>query len=426
MTDEITVYEIPSQNLAGLMAKIEKISKKSIKINGKPVILNILEDIRKPRFKVTLEGRKIPVTDINGNPTFDLFHKVSVTCEPVKIEGWTFITTIDHQSGGNILRSVPNIGVEIPEKYRTVGPLCDHCNKIRGRRDTYLLRCDADGAFKQIGKQCVRDFIGYPVEQFLAMAQCYSEAVPSDSDSDYDGGGGNRSYIPVKAYLAHVSACIRAYGWCSRKESSNRDDATPTSFAAFTNMFTKRSPSFTPVELIEQDFLTANDALEWAKAINPRSDFDHNMQVLANVQTIEHRNSGIVAYFIPAMLKAKEIEFEKIARKASLGLSESQHVGAIGDKLKNISAVLYGYKPIEGAYGTTYIYKFRGDDGNVYTWFSSQGVEGLGSYAATHRQPVILNGTVKSHDEYEGVKNTKLTRCKVLIVEDTTEQQIAA
>lgn len=422
MADEITIYEIPSQNLAGLMEKIEKISKKSKKINGKPVVLTIHGDVRKPRITVTPEGRRIPVIDINGNPTFNLFHKVSVTCEPVKINGWTFIATIDHQSGGNILRCVPNVNADIPVKYRTVGPLCDHCNKIRGRKDTYLLRCDADGSFKQIGKQCVRDFIGYPVENFLAMAQCTSDAVPSDSDSDY-GGSSNSSYIPVKAYLAHVSACIRAYGWCSRKESANRDDATPTSAAALVNMFTKRSASFTPVELIEQDFLTANDALEWAKSLNPRSDFDHNMKVLADNQTIEHRNSGIVAYFIPGMLKAKEIEFERIARKTSLGLTNSVHVGAIGDKL-NIQAVLYGYNVIEGAYGATTIYKFRGDDGNVYTWFSSRGVEGLGSYAATHRQRVVLKGTVKSHGEYEGVKNTVLTHCKVNIVDN--EQKMAA
>ena len=58
----------------------------------------------------------------------------------------------------------------------------------------------------------------------------------------------------------------------------------------------------------------------------------------------------------------------------------------------------------EGMYGTTYLYKFTDDQGNVYIWYASRGIE-------TH-DGMTLKGTVKDHNERDGVKQTVLTRCK--------------
>ena len=416
---EITIYEIPAQNLAGLLFKIEKVSKKAKKIIGKPINLQVLSENRVPRVKTLGSGQKIPATDALGNQYIDVTYTVSVQTEPVKINGWTFIARIDHSAdSGNILRVSPNVTCDIPEKYRTVGALCDHCNKIRPRRDTFLLRNDETGQLKQIGRQCVRDFIGYDVEHFLSMAECISSVVPSDDDGDFDGYNGmsDRRYIRVPTYLANVSACIRHFGWCSRKDAEFQGKM-PTSSAAHENMFRKNDRHFQRKELLAQDFETADAALAWAQKMPVRNDFDHNMKVIASEIMVEGRSTGILAYIIPAYLKHMEQEFARTARKAALALTDSRHVGAVGDKLVGVKAVLYGYNTTEGQYGTVTIYKFRTDDGNVLTWFSSQGVEGLGSMAAVNRQAVILKGTVKGHSEFEGVKQTTITRCKVEILE---------
>jgi hypothetical protein len=209
---------------------------------------------------------------------------------------------------------------------------------------------------------------------------------------------------------------MRKFGWCSKKEAEIQMKFS-TADGAMENMFRKPSDKFTPVPLIDQDFETATAAIDWAQNIVVKNDFDHNMKVIATETRIESRSTGILAYVIPATLKAKEQEFARVARRASLALSESHHVGMVGDKLKNIKAVLYGYNTVEGQYGTTTIYKFRTDGGDVLVWFSSQGVEGLGSSAAIHRQPVILSGTVKKLDSYQDVAQTIMTRCKVQLVE---------
>ena len=47
------------------------------------------------------------------------------------------------------------------------------------------------------------------------------------------------------------------------------------------------------------------------------------------------------------------------------------------------------------------------ENGNVYTWKTSGGI-----YCDESIDEVELKGTVKAHNEYRGVKQTELTRCK--------------
>jgi hypothetical protein len=61
-----------------------------------------------------------------------------------------------------------------------------------------------------------------------------------------------------------------------------------------------------------------------------------------------------------------------------------------------------------------HIVKFIADSGDRFTWFSSSGFNGL------QGDHVTLTGTVKKHDEYKGIKQTILTRCKFTINEEVT------
>ena len=65
------------------------------------------------------------------------------------------------------------------------------------------------------------------------------------------------------------------------------------------------------------------------------------------------------------------------------------------------------HRLIEGMY-TSHLYKFIDADGNVFSWFSSNSIDGL-----TEGVNVKLVGTIKKLDEYQGEKQTILTRCKV-------------
>ena len=59
----------------------------------------------------------------------------------------------------------------------------------------------------------------------------------------------------------------------------------------------------------------------------------------------------------------------------------------------------------ETEFGYTYIYKMIGEDGNVYTWKTSKVID--------EDEEVLIIGTIKNHNEYRGIKQTELTRCRV-------------
>lgn len=419
MSDALTVYEIPAFNMPGLVGKIEKLSKKSMKILGKPIALNVLGEVRIPRTIARMDGKSIPVLNADGEQVFDVRYRVTIEAETPKIAGWTFVATIDHSpENGNIIRVNPNTNFTPDHKYRTIDRRCDHCGKIRNRRDTFLLCSDTTGEVKQIGRQCIRDFIGYPVEQVVAMAEIVSSAVPSDSDGEGDWMGGMRDhrYIFVQTYLAHVSAVMRAYGWVSRGQA-DIVDKQPTADVAHFNMFppprTKREDL---KELTAQDFEAAEAAIEWGQQLTGKTDYEYNLSIVSKETMVERRSTGLLASLVPAFMRAKEREFEIAQRKASMKLTDSKHVGAIGDRLRDVEAILYGYHPTTGGmYGPSYLYRFQTTDGHVLTWFSTTGIEGLGHAAAAARTKVRITGTVKKHGEYQDVKQTTLSRCKVVV-----------
>lgn len=92
--------------------------------------------------------------------------------------------------------------------------------------------------------------------------------------------------------------------------------------------------------------------------------------------------------------------------------SPSEYVGQVGDKL-NIVVIYTHTASWENGYGgywsagVTYLHSFKDEDGNVFTWKTGN------CFEADYGDKVVLKGTVKEHNEYKGIKQTVMTRCKV-------------
>ena len=86
---------------------------------------------------------------------------------------------------------------------------------------------------------------------------------------------------------------------------------------------------------------------------------------------------------------------------------ESKHVGRIGEKIE-ISVIVERVISCDSAYGTSLLHVMRDAEGNVYTWFAS------GSLAFEAGNEAKIKGTVKAHNERNGVPQTVLTRCKAV------------
>lgn len=84
--------------------------------------------------------------------------------------------------------------------------------------------------------------------------------------------------------------------------------------------------------------------------------------------------------------------------------SHSEYMGEIKERLRDLQVTLTAARSFDGFYGTSFVYTFMYGE-NVLVWMTSsyKDIEVGDHY--------ILTGTVKSHDEYKGVKQTKLSRC---------------
>ena len=322
MSDEPVIHEISEAALPDFLRRIAVLSGKSMKLLGKPITPVFHGDVMR---KITVNGKKF---DADGAPYVAMFHRVSVTGETPKIHGWIFCGTIDHRTAGNILRSVPGAG-ELPIKFRTVDAICEHCGVARRRNDTFILRCEATGEYKQIGRQCCRDFIGFDVTVFTETAKWLSGMEPSDSDGEggYGGHGGTSRDIMLTKYLAHVHACIRKWGWVSAKEADIRQTER-TSSAAIANMFPLPKYRHLALPLTDRDYQIAEQAVEWVRALQPRGDYEYNLTVVAAGDFITFRDIGLAASMISGLYRHQEQTIKRAERLVSL--KNSQHIGASG------------------------------------------------------------------------------------------------
>ena len=98
---------------------------------------------------------------------------------------------------------------------------------------------------------------------------------------------------------------------------------------------------------------------------------------------------------------------EKMAEKQPE--STSEWIGEIGGKILNLKVQLVRKHAFESRYGLTNIYGFQDESGNVLTWFSTtfQPYE-VGDWMT------IKCAAIKNHDEYKGVKQTTITRAKLI------------
>lgn len=392
---ENRTYKIPAQNMPFLQEKFAKLGKRAVKL-GLPV----------PTFTETGTSRlveKDPATDLIIKTTLLNHIVVDLGCNEVKVEGWTFIATIQHTEEGNILRKVGE--VEIPNQYREVSQLCEHCNTIRNRKDTYILRHDS-GETKQVGRNCLADFFGHDALMYAERAQYLLDAQGlGEAGESYGAGGG--THEALEEYLSFVAECIKLSGWMSRGRSrqlglegqATADVATRHQYPHlggkdFQPMFNR--PSTESVELAEA-------AINWAAELEGEelSDYLHNIRIIARRMVCESRDMGLAASIVSAYQRHlnKLVYQERLAKRSEI----AQHVGNPGDKIR-IKVLVEKVIQIDSTWGLSYLHIMSNDAGNVFTWFSSSGVLDTG-------KEVVLQGTIKSHTERDGVKQNQLTRC---------------
>lgn len=86
---------------------------------------------------------------------------------------------------------------------------------------------------------------------------------------------------------------------------------------------------------------------------------------------------------------------------------KTEWYGSIKDKV-DLKVKLIRRGSYDTKYGTTYVYTFEDAQGHQLIWKTGNWLE------QDSGDQVTLKGTIKAHSEYKGIKQTELTRCKVI------------
>lgn len=429
------IYHIPEGNIPEFEKRMARLVKAATKVNSRLEYLVDRTSFQDKEYTVEVEGKP--------EKRYCRCIKVTVDGDKPKIAGWTFIGTLEHTEEGNVLRLVPD--QTCPESYRTAEPFCEHCRLQRTRKDTYVVHHD-NGEFKQVGRNCLKDFLGHENPQWLAqLAEIWiklNDLCDLAEDETWLGGGGNyitKERYDLLMYLSFVCAVIRVDKRFITRKQAQEWDKDPTSYIAQRAMLPSRNRhdmdhavTYAPIDddkqlaeaarnwTLRQYGVGIMDAGEAASVQDVQdslldslsglpeglSDFDHNMIVVAKGESVERRTFGIAAYLVQNYrIKNNLIVSTRKTYPAS------NYVGAVKDRMRDVEVEVEAVKTWNSEqFGECSLFKLRDPSGNLIVWKTyNVGIEN--SMVEGHKY--VIDATVKKHAEFRGEKQTVVSRLAV-------------
>jgi hypothetical protein len=405
---EPMVFEIPHGNLPKFLEKLEKLNKRAKKVGCPPL-------------KVTpgKQWSKKYKSESLGEVVLEMV-EVTIEGETPKYEGWEFLATLQPLGKTLLLRAVP--GAKVPEKFREADPrYCDHCKKVRFRKETFLVKHEETGEYKQVGRQCIQDFLGGMKPEWLGRLAELLYRVPElaeeAADPEWGGGWGSGVFgYEIKRFLAMTAVVMDELGWTSRGKAYETN-LLATADVVLMLLSPKPLPkSWTRYVPEEKHREEADTALEWAKNLEADIDKDYlwNLKQVASVDTITHKEAGLAASMIMAYRRGKEWDLEKAKKEAEA--KKSEWVGEEGKRGTFKDCEFQIAISYEGYWGKGYLMKFVDASGNVIVTFTSN--PNMVKHVNIEEEPEVgksydLVGTVKKHETYRDTEQTVLTRARI-------------
>lgn len=403
-TDRTTCW-IPKCHLPALREKVERLDRKARKLGMAPLEINVLEEAVKPwtRETVDLEDRL---------SQFRVEHivavKVSISGEPPKLDGYRLLARID-------MAAIPAARVtplewaysRLPDPYRSGDATgdCSHCKKRRERRYLFLMEEMATGVVLEVGKTCLKDYIGHQgAESMMARAQLLVSVINMMEEIDEVGLSGGRppeAVIELRWLVAAAVMQIRERGFVSRTRAEETGDLATAEIvgemARSALMVSKGMKAF-----VSEDVARADAVIAWARQVLPLqaelNEFETMIVHHARFDMVGlKRGAGVMTAAVTAYDRHEESAVTGESMKA-LG-----YAGDPGDQLE-MEVVRKRSFSSDTRWGLMWKHIFCDLEGRYIVWKTGKALEG---------NKVVLKGRVKEHGEYRGIPQTVVTRCSI-------------
>lgn len=409
-------YAIPEVNIEGLEKKLVRIDKKCKKYGC---------EFKYERLGERFEERKVDryndFGEVAGTRN-EIIKVIDIEVEGLaKINGWQFVASLEYTDAGNIIRSIGT--VEVPERYYSCEPWCEHCKTARDRKKSYIVYNGSE--FKQVGKGCLKDFTG----GLSAEAAAAFESAMKDIEiaSDFSGSGWHgKYYFDVEKFMVCAAEAIRLYGYVKRDRDNYCTADRASDLYDFVcglkmNVAVRKEAE----NAVERGFDAENvKSIELVKKVrewiigNERDDnYFHNLKVACSQQYTEGKTLGLLVSAFPTYDRELEYAAEKLKREQQEAEARAKS-SWMGDVGKKVSFKVADFRVISSwgtMYGETYVYKFVSERGQEATWKTTKVIAGDEIIGST------VSGTIKELKEYREIKQTELTRCKIEYAEKEHE-----
>lgn len=319
---------------------------------------------------------------------------------------------------------------------------CDKCHKKIGR-NKYLVfskvgkEVETRDDLVVLGTSCAKDYFPFSVESYFGFLESAFEELGSYDEFNGSFGGCSSHYHTLSAiYTATLATTDNLK--CYEKEGVTKGNV----LGWLNNLKMDKYTYYRDAYPMPSNPIPFEDVISWVKDMldksteELRSDFEINARSVffktLDDGTRELRDRipnkflGIAIYgFISAKRNHDRLVEKKIAEeKRAIENAKVEYYGNVGDKfeLTLIFDKTFGF---ETMYGYSYIHLFHDDEGHQFKWSSSNGTYKVEydktadfggieycEFEVGHKY--LMKGSVKAHNEYKGVKQTVITRCKVL------------
>ena len=390
------MYKCLKVDFDKLERKVKRIAKKLEKHNLK-YTFEILGETVEP---VNVIDISIPSQPVVIDTLYLDVVLYNFTMDEIKLGNYKTIAIIKHNeikdSDENLVYPIdPEITID--NKYRNIESKCNHCNINRKRNTTVLLQgLDASKEVIQVGLTCLKEYTGISdidvIKSYIDLQDIFLDEVYIDHKS-YDS---YPRYVKTIAYLAYSIEMIETKGY---QKEITKEQAWWEAYEHGINKVNKK--------YIEK----AEDVLDFFTNREFQNNFLENIKALLSNEY--SKMSGLIAYAYLAYQKQLERE---ISQKDKVN-KMSNYVGNIGERI-DIEVYLVRRFVFESFYGIQQLYIFKDEENNFYKWKTSKYiVDSKGQSIEMNENKIFIKGTVKAHEEYRGVKQTELTRCRILKIE---------
>lgn len=330
---------------------------------------------------------------------------------------WEFVAVLEHKEAGNVIRNY-NKELEPPERYRTCGPMCEHCNKIRSRKDTFIIYNSETQEFKQVGRSCLNEYTnGLDAEEITRYISLYGSLAKGESFESVYSNSVSCCY-EIKDVVAYAFETVRHFGYISNYNCYGDEKSTKARVFDYMMVGNTRYSTKYEIQKIKDEMKIlgfdassmkqkAEDAIKWVNEQEGTNNYINNLKVICAEQYCSYRDLGIIISLAAAYNRAINDEIEKERREAEKEIEKkSDYLGQVGDKVNFKTSSLSCVWSGENIYGMSYMWKLVDEEDNVAMWTTNNGSFDI-------EKTYQVSGSIKKLEEYNEVKQTWLTRCKL-------------